>query len=91
MDPSTISMVLGGFYFLYGWGMREEADELGWGHWARQEIAEVSEAVERWVKYCEFELADVAFLETARKAQIDQSLERIDGLLEQGSGGSSGR
>lgn len=87
-DPE---MVLGGFYFLQGWGMREDADELGWGHWARQEMDEVLEAVQRWVKYCEFELVDVAFLETTRKAQIDRELEVLDRILERSSGGSSGR
>ena len=87
-DPA---MVLGGFYFLQGWGLREDADALGWGHWARQEIAEVLGAVRRWVKYCEFELVDVAFLETTRKAQIDRDLEAIDRILERGSGGSSRR
>ena len=71
--------------------MREDADELGWGHWARQEIDEVSEADQRWVKYCEFELVDVAFLETTRKAQIDRDIETIDALLERSSRKSSGR
>jgi len=84
-------MVLGGFYFLNGWGLRKDSAELGWGHWARQEIAEVLEAVERWVKYCEFELVDVAFLETTKKAQINQSLEAIDRLLERSIKKSAGR
>jgi len=63
----------------------------GGEHWARQEIDEVSEAVQRWVKYCEFELVDVAFLETTRKAQIDRDIETIDALLERSSRKSSGR
>ena len=91
LAQTDLAMVLGGFYFLQGWGMREDADALGWGHWARQEIAEVLGAVQRWVKYCEFELVDVAFLETTRKAQIDRDLEAIDRILERGSAGSSGR
>jgi tetratricopeptide (TPR) repeat protein len=87
-DPE---MVLGGFYFLNGWGLREDDAELGWGHWARREIAEVLEAVERWVRYCEFELVDVAFLETTKKAQINQSLEAIDRLLERSTRKAAGR
>lgn len=88
IDPE---MVLGGFYFLNGLGLREDDAELGWGHWARREIAEVLEAVGRWVRYSEFELVDVAFLETTKKAQINQSLEAIDRLLERSIRKSAGR